>query len=79
MASNAQFEEMVAMMNREREKEKKKLFYAEDQKDQKRIKKYKEKTETVIKNDWGFLVNPKQRKEDATPLASVKYMSKTKL
>ncbi|TIA92314.1 hypothetical protein E3P77_00850 [Wallemia ichthyophaga] len=69
MASNAQFEEMVAMMNREREKEKKKLFYAED----------KEKTETVIKNDWGFLVNPKQRKEDATPLASVKYMSKTKL
>ncbi|TIA83348.1 hypothetical protein E3P98_00801 [Wallemia ichthyophaga] len=68
MASNAQFEEMVAMMNREREKEKKKLFYAED-----------EKTETVIKNDWGFLVNPKQRKEDATPLASVKYMSKTKL
>ncbi|TIB27614.1 hypothetical protein E3P86_04072 [Wallemia ichthyophaga] len=68
MASNAQFEEMLAMMNREREKEKKKLFYAED-----------EKTETAIKNDWGFLVNPKQRKEDATPLASVKYMSKTKL
>ncbi|TIB14317.1 hypothetical protein E3P89_00980 [Wallemia ichthyophaga] len=38
MTSKAQFEEMLAMMNREREKENKKLFYAEDQKDQKRTK-----------------------------------------
>ncbi|TIA75569.1 hypothetical protein E3P92_00689 [Wallemia ichthyophaga] len=72
---------MLAMMNRERDKENKKLLYTENiaeisKKTKNALKKYKEKTETVIKTEWGFFVNPNQREDDAMLLASVKHISK---
>ncbi|TIA92206.1 hypothetical protein E3P81_01539 [Wallemia ichthyophaga] len=54
MTSKAQFEEMLAMMNREREKENKKLFYAEDQKDQKRTKNTRRRQKLPLRTSEDF-------------------------
>ncbi|TIB15216.1 hypothetical protein E3P92_01728 [Wallemia ichthyophaga] len=52
MTSKAQFEEMLAMMNREREKENKKLFYAED--DQKRTKNTRRRQKLPLRTSEDF-------------------------
>ncbi|TIB68961.1 hypothetical protein E3P77_00762 [Wallemia ichthyophaga] len=52
MTSKAQFEEMLAMMNREHEKENKKLLYAED--DQKRTKNTRRRQKLPLRTSEDF-------------------------